>query len=184
MHHKSIMLNRFSYATYSVSIMITRTVLLFGILHSLRAQALSTQPSNVPTPAATCCHKHLNPYKQLLINPRVCSIHDADESEAAELNKKPKRPKCTANKGCDIPLNCHNYTASNATLGDTQVIQVTTLQLQSIVEDGNLTNNCVLVMFYAPSCEYSVQFARRYNTVGRMFREIPVLAVDLSANEP
>ena len=170
-----------SYALYSMSI--TRTLLLLGLtLHSLRAQA---SPTPHTTQAPTYSHKHLNPYKHLLLNPRVCSIHgDADESEAAELNRKPKRPKCTADKGCDIPLNCHNYTTSNATLGEAQVIQVTTLELQSIVEDDNITNNCVVVMFYAPWCEYSIQFARRYNTIGRTFREIPVLAVDLSANEP
>ena len=127
-------------------------------------------------------HSQLNLYRNLL-SPSV-EVCYTDESETAELNQKTRRPKCTADKGCDIPLHCHNYTSSDTTLGSAQVLSVTPIKLQSIVENQNISNNCVMVMFYAPWCEHCVQFARRYNTVGRMFRELPVLAVDLSVNDP
>ncbi len=129
-------------------------------------------------------HKDFNTYKHLLSNSQTCSIYDRDQSEAVKLNRTSKHPKCTADKGCDITLNCHNYTTSNATLSQPLIVQVTPLQLQSILEDPNVTNSCALVMFYAPWCEHSVGFADRFNTVGRMFRELPVMAVDLSNNDP
>lgn len=110
------------------------------------------------------------------------------EALAADILTRSKKPKCLEGEGCDIPLNCFNYSS----LTDTetvvpeppQAVSVTPLQLEQIVENSSIENNCVLVMFYAPWCEFSTKFARRYNTIGRMFRELPVLAVDLSENEP
>ncbi len=140
-----------------------------------------TQSSTQHSSNSISILKDLDVYKNSLINSKTCSLYDSDESETAKL--KNKRPKCTA-EGCNIPLNCHNYTTSNATLGEAQVVQVTPFQLQSILEDVNVVNSCALVMFYAPWCEYSVRFAARFNMVGRIYKELPVLAVDLSVSDP
>ena len=163
-----------------------RIAYLLTLIHFIPGYALQTTPTlhNVSDNSThTKCsdeHSQLKLYKVLLSPEHVCSLDD----EAAELNQKSRRPKCTAGKGCDIPLHCYNYTTSDSTLGVPQVMSVTPMELQSIVENQNISNNCVMVMFYAPWCEHCVQFARRYNTVGRMFRELPVLAVDLSVNDP
>lgn len=150
---------------------------LFMLVH-----AHSPSQSNYGTTVSH--YNDLNMYRHLLNNPRTCSMYDSDESETAKLNQKTNRPKCSAERGCDIPLNCHNYTTSNITLGEAGILQVTPIQLQSILEEPNVTNSCALVMFYAPWCEYSVRFASRFNRVGRMFRELPVMAVDLSIGDP
>ena len=106
----------------------------------------------------------------------------------ADILSKGKKPKCLDGEGCDIPLHCFNYSSltdnASVVLEPPQAVSITPLQLEQIIENPSIENNCVLVMFYAPWCEFSTKFARRFNTIGRMFRELPVLAVDLSENEP
>lgn len=98
-----------------------------------------------------------------------------------------QRPSCEKGKGCNKPLECFDF----STLGkDSPVpdppraVKVTPLELEAILENKLYENCCAIVMFYAPWCEFSSQFARRFNAIGRTFSELPVLAVDLGENEP
>lgn len=98
------------------------------------------------------------------------------------------RPKCDEIGGCTAPLHCFDF---RLLTGDASVIpnpprvmNVTPHQLESIVEDAAVQNICAVVLFYAPWCTFSVQFARKFNALGRSFDSLPFLAVDLSEHEP
>lgn len=95
-------------------------------------------------------------------------------------------PSCEAGY-CDPPLDCFDF----ETLGEDSVIpdppsvlRVAPLELEGLLENASIANCCALVMFYAPWCEFSAQFARTFNALGRTFSSLPVLAVDLEENEP
>lgn len=92
-----------------------------------------------------------------------------------------RRPICKQTVGCDIPLNCFNYSllSGNAT---TRALKVLPLELEAILENQSL-NICAVVMFYATWCPYSIDFARRFNALGRSYRELPVFAVDVYEND-
>ena len=93
-----------------------------------------------------------------------------------------KKPVCKLGEGCDIPLNCFNYsTQSDYESGQTR--KVTPIELELVLENPSVTNTCAVVMFYVPYCPYSVDFGRRYNALGRSYRELPVLAVDFTEND-
>ena len=94
-----------------------------------------------------------------------------------------KKPVCKQGVGCDVPLNCFNYTRLTGN-GTKRTLEVTPHKLELILENPSYTNICAVVMFYAPWCPYSVEFARRFNALGRSFRELPVLALDFTANDP
>lgn len=93
-----------------------------------------------------------------------------------------KKPVCKLGEGCDIPLNCFNYsTHSDFKSGRTS--KVTPIELELVLENPSVTNTCAVVMFYAPYCPYSVDFGRTYNALGRSYRELLVLAVDITEND-
>ena len=101
-----------------------------------------------------------------------------------------RRPICKAGLGCDVPLNCFNYSSLNATSNkaaisknNRTVMKVTAYELEGILEDPLITNTCAVVMIYAPWCPYSADFARQFNALGRTYRELPVLALDLNEND-
>lgn len=98
------------------------------------------------------------------------------------------RPKCDELSGCTTPLNCFNFTllGGNTTAIPPlpSVVVVTPNKLEEIVEDTSIQNVCAVVLFYAPWCTFSVQFARKFNALGRSFEGLPFLAVDLAENEP
>lgn len=97
------------------------------------------------------------------------------------------KPLCEEGRGCNYSLNCFNF----STLGNdsfipnpSSAIKLSPFELDSILENKTYTNCCVVVMFFAPWCEFSAQFARKFNAVGRAFNGLPVLAVDLDEPEP
>ena len=98
------------------------------------------------------------------------------------------RPKCDVGKGCDTLLHCFDFKTlpSNASIipDPPQAVIVTPHQLESIVENQTMQNCCAVVLFYAPWCTFSVQFAQKFNALGRSFENLPILAVDMAENEP
>lgn len=98
------------------------------------------------------------------------------------------RPKCDAGKGCDAKLHCFDFKTlpPNASIipDPPQAVVVTPHQLEEIIEDQAMQNCCAVVLFYAPWCTFSVQFARKFNALGRSFESLPILAVDMADNEP
>ena len=89
-----------------------------------------------------------------------------------------RRPICKTEVGCDIPLNCYNYS-----LKERGALKVTPHKLEAILENPSVTNTCAVVLFYAPWCPYSVDFALRFNALGRSYNELPFLAVDFNEND-
>ena len=115
----------------------------------------------------------------------VCHVDSKDLAD--DPSEKPSWPRCSVQGGCDSPLSCFDF----KTLGNESVIpspsaavKVTPHQLEKILENPSTANCCAVVMFYAPWCEFSTQFARKFNALGRTFDGLPTLAVDLGANEP
>lgn len=110
-----------------------------------------------------------------------------NESTLLSNQASSRKPKCLEGEGCDIPLGCFNYSAlahnESVVPVPSQAVSVSPLQLKQILENPAIRNNCVIVMFYAPWCEFSTKFARRFNSVGRVFKELPIVAVDLSEND-
>ena len=94
------------------------------------------------------------------------------------------RPKCDEINGCNAPLFCFNFTTTNTTSEDPETLLVSPRELEGIVEDSSAKNVCAIVLFYAPWCTFSVQFARKFNALGRSFRGLPILAVNLAESEP
>ena len=107
--------------------------------------------------------------------------------DTVQVQPEYRRPVCKEGEGCDIPLNCYDFVANSPSEyvpDPPRTIELTPLQLQSLLANGTYKNCCALVMFYAPWCEYSVNFAQKFNAIGRTFLNLPVIAVDLSANDP
>ena len=98
------------------------------------------------------------------------------------------RPTCNESGGCNVPLYCFDFKThpvnTSIVPDPPQTLLVTPQQLESIVEDMATQNCCAVVLFYAPWCAFSAQFARKFNALGRSFENIPILAVDLAENEP
>lgn len=97
------------------------------------------------------------------------------------------RPKCDEASGCNVPLNCFNFREldndSSVIPDPPQALLVTPHRLEDIVETTSVQNCCAVVLFYAPWCTFSVQFARKFNALGRSFDSLPILAVDLAEND-
>lgn len=89
-----------------------------------------------------------------------------------------RRPICKTKVGCDIPLNCYDYS-----LKEIGALRVTPHNLETILENPSITNTCAVVMFYAPWCPYSVDFGRQFNALGRSYNELPFLALDFTEND-
>ena len=127
------------------------------------------------------------------LNSDVENVTDSALSSEAEGNTTVSevslvRPKCDVGKGCDTLLHCFDFKTlpSNASIipDPPQAVIVTPHQLESIVENQTMQNCCAVVLFYAPWCTFSVQFAQKFNALGRSFENLPILAVDMAENEP
>lgn len=94
-----------------------------------------------------------------------------------------KKPVCKLGEGCDVFLKCYNYT-SYPELKTGETMKVTPIELEKILENPSINNTCAVVMFYVPYCPYSVEFARTFNALGRSYKELPMLAVDFTENDP
>lgn len=101
-------------------------------------------------------------------------------SQIPSLPKGWKRPKCQEKVGCDKPLHCFNYSSLTKNKGAFQVLPH---DLERIIENPAVMNICAVVMFYAPWCPYSVDFARQFNALGRSFKELLIMAVDFAEND-
>jgi thiol-disulfide isomerase/thioredoxin len=97
------------------------------------------------------------------------------------------RPKCDETTGCNAPLHCFDFSKlenGSSQFSESRVVVVSPHQLESIVEDSAVQNVCAIVLFYAPWCTFSAQFARKFNALGRSFRGLPILALNLAESEP
>lgn len=106
------------------------------------------------------------------------------------VNKTQSRVKhiCIPHLGCEPALNCTNLSLlkdpkMEGIINQREVVGVNLTQLQYLLENAS-TNSCVLVMFYAVWCTYSVEFAPIYNQLGRSFPQIPVVAMDFGSHSP
>lgn len=113
--------------------------------------------------------------------------HQPQSEPPPPAKQEYQRPICKEGEGCDIPLNCYDFVTKgpqNIVPDPPSVVELTPLELQNLLGNGTYKNCCVLVMFYAPWCEYSVNFAQKFNAIGRTFLNLPVISVDLSAHDP
>ena len=141
-----------------------------------------------------CVSKNRLHLFQDIILKRLDNFTSLDESDQEERESEPspskleyQRPVCKKGEGCDIPLDCYNFVTNgphDIVPDPPRTVELTPLQLQSLLANGTYKNCCVLVMFYAPWCEYSVNFAQKFNAIGRTFLNLPVVSIDLSAHDP
>ena len=99
------------------------------------------------------------------------------------------RPVCDVDVGCKPRLQCLNLSRSELSgvsnvLNQGRVIKVNATQLQYLLDMPKFTNMCMVVMFYATWCQYSVDFSPTYNRLGRLFPQLPFLAVDYGEQDP
>ena len=116
-----------------------------------------------------------------------CTSLGKEDQPQSETKQEYQRPICKEGEGCDIPLNCYDFVTNgprDIVPDPPTVVELTPLELQNLLGNGTYKNCCALVMFYAPWCEYSANFAQRFNAIGRTFLNLPVIAVDLSAHDP
>ncbi|GAB1608525.1 thioredoxin domain-containing protein 15-like [Argonauta hians] len=72
-------------------------------------------------------------------------------------------------------------TGKNITENSTGVVQMvngTTLLEKLTFENNASGSDCILVFFYAPWCHFSAQASASYNTLGRAFPQLDIIAVD------
>ena len=83
------------------------------------------------------------------------------------------------------PYPCIDYrTLPDSVLSDPpSVLNVTSQQLNDILQDESVANRCAIVYFYASWSYYSCEYAYQYNALGRAFNSLPILAVDLHYND-
>ena len=127
--------------------------------------------------------------KDILLNRSRCDCGNMTSANDSAIESKAclVRPRCDEINGCNAPLHCFDFQQlGNASIirDPPQTVRVTPHQLESIVEDAAMQNVCAIVLFYAPWCAFSVQFARKFNALGRSFDRLPILAVDLAENDP
>ena len=101
----------------------------------------------------------------------------------------PPRSVCDINKGCKPRLQCRNLTKVNDSRASTilnqqRVVKINASQLQYLLDSPKFTNMCMVVLFYANWCQYSVEFAPTYNLLGQSFTKIPFLAIDYGEQDP
>ena len=122
----------------------------------------------------------------------ICTSLDESDRETQEAEPTPvkleyQRPVCKKGEGCDIPLNCYDFVTNgphDIVPDPPRAVELTPLEMQNLLANGTYKNCCALVMFYAPWCEYSINFAHKFNAIGRTFLNLPVISVDLSSNDP
>ena len=165
------------------------------VLFSEDEEVCELETVSEDTQILTKYHKALQRFNQIIL---ASTSEEASSSEGSTpqchvdprghtANPSEKKPACEEGRGCDPPLNCFDF----KTLGNTSVVpdppravKVTPYELEGILENPSTANCCAVVMFYAPWCEFSTQFARKFNALGRTFDSLPTLAVDLGENEP
>ncbi len=128
--------------------------------------------------AVTTCHA---------VSSCDATLHDNGSTLAKTTELQ--RPRCEEGQGCDIPLHCFDFKSlspeeESVVPSPPRAVDVTSYQLEGILENPTIRNCCALVMFYAPWCEFSAHFARKFNALGRTFDGLPVLALDLEKNDP
>lgn len=119
---------------------------------------------------------------------RRCSDKSSCDVDSINETDVVTHPKCDEASGCNVPLHCFDFKSVPAyafVIPDPpQVMRVSPHRLEAIVEDAAIQNCCAVVLFYAPWCTFSVQFARKFNALGKSFENLPILAVDLAENDP
>lgn len=150
----------------------------------------SASINNTEAAEMECVSKHLSFIDIVLSisnNTSTCTGSTIDFNVTL-ADKGSLRPKCDEASGCNVPLNCFNFreldNGSSVIPDPPQALLVTPHQLEDIVETTSVQNCCAVVLFYAPWCTFSVQFARKFNALGRSFDSLPILAVDLAENDP
>ncbi|CAI9726292.1 domain-containing 15 [Octopus vulgaris] len=92
-------------------------------------------------------------------------ISAADQDKNETISKKPR-------------FHCTGKNITENTTGSVQMVNGTTL-LQKLTFENNATgSDCILVFFYAPWCHFSAQASPSYNTLGRAFPQLDIVAVD------
>ena len=138
------------------------------------------------------CTNDVHSFRDIVLGRLNNCIRSLDEDHQPQSVPSPakqeyQRPVCKAGEGCDVPLNYYDFIMNgprDIVPDPPKVVELSPLQLQNLLGNGTYKNCCALVMFYAPWCEYSVNFAQKFNAIGRTFLNLPVIAVDLSAHDP
>lgn len=92
-------------------------------------------------------------------------ISAADQDKNETVSKKPR-------------FHCTGKNITENTTGSVQMVNGTTL-LQKLTFENNATgSDCILVFFYAPWCHFSAEASPSYNTLGRAFPQLDIVAVD------
>ena len=167
------------------------------VRYSSVCPAAHTAYSEGSKPDTDLCNSGENPGEDIsitcsnesseLFNNTLCGASDnATNVTLSEITVL--RPKCEDGKGCDEPLHCLDFKTldPNASIipDPPQAVLVTPHKLENILEVHGMPNCCAVVLFYAPWCAFSIQFARKFNALGRSFENLPIMAVDLAENEP
>ncbi len=96
---------------------------------------------------------------------------------------------CVPYEGCTPPLNCTDFTNFNDSnlegmVNQGHTVGVNLTQLQYLLENITHVNTCVIVMFYATWCPYSIGFGPIFNKLGVVFPQLPVVAFDFGLYSP
>ena len=151
-----------------------RTVFLLQLLSGLKLNKAAEGGS----------HSEWNPRREAMSAFReAAGLEKSCNATQPPPEKDLPRPTCKEAVGCDIPLNCYNYSSITISENATRAIKVTPRDLEGILENPSVTNSCAVVMFYAPWCPYSVDFAQRFNALGRTYKELPMLAVEFGETD-
>uniref|UniRef100_A0A1X7ULK7 Thioredoxin domain-containing protein n=1 Tax=Amphimedon queenslandica TaxID=400682 RepID=A0A1X7ULK7_AMPQE len=102
------------------------------------------------------------------------------------------KPICTLEQGCVPPLTCVGVNTSllndshmTGVFGKRGVVNVTSAQLETLLDSPVFTNSCLLVLYYATWCPYSVDFMPTYNELGLVFPNdsLTIVALDFGKKD-
>lgn len=152
--------------------------------------------SNNATKEEVCWRQEQNPLYLYKTRHR-CSMYNTSESQITTSHvmatpsplSRPSKPICEINKGCTPPLQCLNLSTVNDPgltpfLNQGKVVEINSSQLEYLLDSPKFTNACMVLMFFAKWCQYSVNFAPVYNALGHSFSQLPVLALDFGDQDP
>jgi hypothetical protein len=110
------------------------------------------------------------------------AANDSDVSETSLGNSSEIMDKDDKKNGTEsgrkTKFQCVGHNVTENTTAEVKIVNSTRLLELLSFDKNHSTSDCVLVMFYAPWCNFCASTAPHYNALARAFPQLEVLAVD------
>lgn len=132
-------------------------------LYSYKEEVNNTENTEYNETAVTIKEPPTNETQASNSTLEASSLNDAEKNESSLT--KPR-------------FHCTGKNITENSTGAVQMVNGTTLLQRLAFENNASGSECILVFFYAPWCHFSALAASSYNTLGRAFPQLDIMAVD------